>query len=89
MRPRESVEVRGLVKHSDKPGYFAPDNLPEIGQWFYYDIPAMVSLFQSFQSCVHPQGSVVMTYFSPFLSFFIKQIFMCVALFFKANCLKQ
>ena len=49
MRPRESVEVQGLVKHSDEPGYFAPDNLPEIGQWFYYDIPAMVSRYGAFR----------------------------------------
>ena len=42
-RPSGLVQVEGLVKPSDKPGFFAPQNLPEIGQWFYYDVPAMVS----------------------------------------------
>ncbi len=43
LRPQSPVQVQGLVKWSDKPGYFAPANIPEQGQWFYYDVPAMVS----------------------------------------------
>ena len=43
-RSDRPVQIEGLMKPSDKPGFFAPENLPEIGQWFYYDVPAMVSL---------------------------------------------
>ena len=41
LRPKRSVQVDGLVKTSDTPGYFAPPNSPEQGQWFYYDLQAM------------------------------------------------
>ena len=43
LMPKDTVQVEGLVKPSDSPGYFAPPNSPEQGQWFYYDLKAMVS----------------------------------------------
>jgi cytochrome oxidase assembly protein ShyY1 len=41
LMPKETVQIEGLVKPTDSPGYFAPANTPEQGQWFFYDLQAM------------------------------------------------
>ncbi|KAJ7565800.1 hypothetical protein O6H91_02G075900 [Diphasiastrum complanatum] len=33
--------VQGVVRGSEHPNMFVPSNVPETGQWFYVDVPAM------------------------------------------------
>ncbi len=35
------VRVAGVIRDGEQPNMFVPNNQPEIGQWFYVDIPAM------------------------------------------------
>jgi surfeit locus 1 family protein len=40
-RTQEIVTVRGVIRGSENPNMFVPDNVPSKGQWFYVDVPAM------------------------------------------------
>lgn len=35
------VRVAGVIRDGEQPNMFVPNNQPEIGQWFYVDVPAM------------------------------------------------
>ncbi|XP_002993388.2 surfeit locus protein 1 [Selaginella moellendorffii] len=37
-----AVTVCGVVRKSENPSMFVPLNVPEQGQWFYFDVPAML-----------------------------------------------
>lgn len=39
--PSGSVQIEGLVRKISAPGFFTPDNAPEKGDWYYFDIPAL------------------------------------------------
>lgn len=39
--PISQVEVIGVVRGSEKPSIFVPENDPSSGQWFYVDVPAI------------------------------------------------
>lgn len=36
-----SVKVVGVIRGSEKPSIFVPENNPQSGQWFYVDVSAM------------------------------------------------
>ncbi|KAG0617201.1 hypothetical protein M758_5G172400 [Ceratodon purpureus] len=38
---RPIVRVAGVIRDGEQPNMFVPNNQPEIGQWFYVDVPAM------------------------------------------------
>ena len=56
LQPSGKVQVRGLVRHSDRPGYFVPPNDPIGKQWFFYDAADMVSA--ALASACAPLGPV-------------------------------
>ena len=33
------IRVVGVVRGSEKPSIFVPENLPNTGQWYYVDVP--------------------------------------------------
>ena len=39
----QTVKVVGIIRASENPNMFVPPNEPSSGQWFFVDIPAMVS----------------------------------------------
>ncbi|WP_088343038.1 MULTISPECIES: SURF1 family protein [Rhodomicrobium] len=39
----ETVELVGLARGSETPGWFTPDNAPAANRWFWRDIPAMIA----------------------------------------------
>jgi len=43
MQPKGNVTLHGILRGSDSPGRFAPSNIPEKGQFFFFNVPQMVS----------------------------------------------
>ena len=39
----QTVKVVGIIRASENPNMFVPPNEPSSGQWFFVDIPAMLS----------------------------------------------
>lgn len=37
----DTVRVAGVIRDGEQPNMFVPQNQPEIGQWFYVDVPSM------------------------------------------------
>ena len=42
-QPAGSLQVSGIARYrgDDRPGWFTPDNRPEQGRWYWYDLPAL------------------------------------------------
>lgn len=38
---KPTLRVAGVIRDGEQPNMFVPNNQPEIGQWFYVDVPAM------------------------------------------------
>ncbi|XP_050220332.1 surfeit locus protein 1 [Mercurialis annua] len=47
-----SVEVVGVIRGSEKPSIFVPENDPRSGQWFYVDVPAIA------RACELPENTI-------------------------------
>ncbi|EEF31590.1 surfeit locus protein 1 [Ricinus communis] len=47
-----SVEVVGVIRGSEKPSIFVPENVPMSGQWFYIDVPAVA------HACGLPENTI-------------------------------
>ena len=43
-RNKPMVRVAGVIRDGEQPNMFVPNNQPEIGQWFYVDVPAMAQV---------------------------------------------
>lgn len=50
--PVTPTEVVGVVRGSEKPSIFVPENNPSSGQWFYIDVPAIA------RACGLPDNTV-------------------------------
>ena len=35
------VHVEGVIRESEKPSSFVPENSPSKGEWYWVDVPAM------------------------------------------------
>lgn len=46
------VEVVGVVRGSEKPSIFVPENDPSSGQWFYVDVPSIA------RACELPENTI-------------------------------
>ncbi|KAG0469214.1 hypothetical protein HPP92_018542 [Vanilla planifolia] len=42
---KASIKVIGVVRGSEKPSIFVPENDPKHGQWFYVDVPMIAKAF--------------------------------------------
>ncbi|CAL1369455.1 unnamed protein product [Linum trigynum] len=49
----DPVEVIGVVRGSENPSIFVPENDPSSGQWFYVDIPAIAA------TCGLPENDII------------------------------
>ncbi|XP_043713251.1 surfeit locus protein 1 isoform X2 [Telopea speciosissima] len=52
------VKVIGVVRGSEKPSIFVPENNPSSGQWFYVDVPAIA------RACGLPENTLYIEYIS-------------------------